>query len=108
MTIKQQFLDAFARFAAGDIEVLRSVAREDFVDHSPGNPSGRDAWVDFIAASPVARSRIELQRVIGDDDHVVMHHRMVDPDGAESAVVDIWRYEDGLIVEHWDVVQALS
>jgi predicted SnoaL-like aldol condensation-catalyzing enzyme len=26
---------------------------------------------------------------------------------AETAVADIWRFEDGLIVEHWDVVQPL-
>jgi predicted SnoaL-like aldol condensation-catalyzing enzyme len=104
MSNKQLFLDAFARFAAGDIEVLRTVVREDFVEHSPGNPSGRDAWVDFIAASPVAKARLELAHVIADDDHVVVHYRMVAPDGTDTAVVDIWRYADGLITEHWDVV----
>jgi predicted SnoaL-like aldol condensation-catalyzing enzyme len=108
MTNKQLFLDAFARFAAGDVEVLRTVVREDFVEHSPGNPSGRDAWVDFIAASPVAGARLDVTHVIAEDDLVVLHYRMVAPDGAESAVVDVWRYEDGLIVEHWDVVQPLS
>jgi predicted SnoaL-like aldol condensation-catalyzing enzyme len=108
MTNKQLFLDAFARFAAGDIDVLRTALRADFVEHSPGNPSGRDAWVDFIAASPVARARLDVAHVIAEDDLVVLHYRMVAPDGTESAVADIWRYEDGLIVEHWDVVQALS
>jgi predicted SnoaL-like aldol condensation-catalyzing enzyme len=104
---KKLFLDAFARFAGGDVEVLRTVLREDFVEHSPGNPSGRDAFVDFIAASPVAGARFEMKRVIADESHVVAHYRMIGADGGETAVVDIWRVEDGLIVEHWDVVQAV-
>jgi predicted SnoaL-like aldol condensation-catalyzing enzyme len=104
---KKLFLDAFARFAGGDVEVLRTVLREDFVEHSPGNPSGRDAFVDFIAASPVAGARFELKRVIADGSYVVAHYRMTGTDGDDTAVVDIWRVEDGLIVEHWDVVQAV-
>jgi predicted SnoaL-like aldol condensation-catalyzing enzyme len=30
---------------------------------------------------------------------------MTDPGGPARAVVDIWRFEDQQIVEHWDVVQ---
>jgi predicted SnoaL-like aldol condensation-catalyzing enzyme len=105
---KKLFLDAFARFAAGDADVLRTVLHEDFVEHSPGNPSGRDAWVDFVAASPVAGARLDLRRVIADADHVVAHYRMVEPGGGRgTAVVDIWRFVDGLITEHWDVVQPV-
>jgi predicted SnoaL-like aldol condensation-catalyzing enzyme len=33
---------------------------------------------------------------------------MTHPDHEHGmAVVDIWRLEDGLIVEHWDVVQPV-
>lgn len=105
---KSLFLDAFARFAAGDHDVLRTVLREDFVEHSPGNPSGRDAFVEFLKTSPVAGARLELKRVIADEEHVVAHYRMVEPDGGRgTAVVDIWRFADGLIAEHWDVVQPV-
>jgi len=108
MTNKERFLDAFARFAAGDIDVLYTVLREDFVEHSPGNPSGRDAFVAFMRDSPVAGARLDLKRVIADDEYVVAHYLMAEADGGpETAVVDIWRYEDGLIVEHWDVQQPV-
>jgi predicted SnoaL-like aldol condensation-catalyzing enzyme len=37
-----------------------------------------------------------------------MHYLMITPgDEHGTAVVDIWRLENGLIVEHWDVVQPL-
>jgi predicted SnoaL-like aldol condensation-catalyzing enzyme len=105
---KELVLNAFREFAAGNVEVLRTVLHEDFVEHSPGNPSGRDAFTDFMAASPAAKATYELKRVIADDEHVVVHYLMHTPgDDRGTAVVDIWRLEDGLIVEHWDVMQPV-
>jgi predicted SnoaL-like aldol condensation-catalyzing enzyme len=108
LTNKETFLRAFAEFAAGRHEVLYSVLREDFVEHSPGVPSGRDAFVEFIKESAVSRAHLELKRVIGDDQHVVAHYRMAEEHGEPGiAVVDIWRFDAGLIVEHWDVKQPV-
>jgi len=105
---KKLVLHAFQEFAAGNIEVLRPLLREDFVEHSPGNPSGRDAFIDFIARAPVASSHLDLRRVIADDTHVVMHYLMTSADDPRGvAVTDIWRFEDDQIVEHWDVVQPV-
>ncbi|MGW6334289.1 nuclear transport factor 2 family protein [Nocardia rhamnosiphila] len=98
----------FTEFAAGNTEILRTLLREDFVEHSPGNPSGRDAFIEYISAAPVARARLELRRVIADDDHVVLHYRMTTPEDTRgTAVVDIWRLVGDQIVEHWDVVQPV-
>jgi predicted SnoaL-like aldol condensation-catalyzing enzyme len=107
MSNKQLVLDGFAEFAAGNVDVLRTLLREDFVEHSPGNPSGRDAFIEFIRASPVSRAQLELRRVVAEGDLVVMHYRMSVPDEDDVAVVDIWRLVDGQIVEHWDVVQPV-
>ncbi|GLW74400.1 hypothetical protein Kpho02_66980 [Kitasatospora phosalacinea] len=101
-------IDGFTRFAAGDTEVLRTLLHEDFVEHSPGNPSGRDAFLAFVAAAPVARARLDLKRVVADEEHVVVHYCMTtDEDPRGTAVIDVWRLADGLIVEHWDVVQPV-
>jgi predicted SnoaL-like aldol condensation-catalyzing enzyme len=105
---KQLAVHGFTEFAAGNVDVLRTLLREDFVEHSPGNPSGRDAFIEFIADAPVANARLDLRRVIAGDDYVVMHYRMSMPDDERGvAVVDIWRLVDGQIVEHWDVVQPV-
>jgi len=46
--------------------------------------------------------------VIAEDDLVVLHyHLKTTPDDLGQAVVDIFRVEDGRIVEHWDVLQAV-
>ena len=100
-------LQAFEQFAAGNVESLRTVIREDFIEHSPGNPSGRDAFMAFLAAAPVAGAKLTLKRLIAADDYVVVHYRMDPPGQPALAVVDIWRLEDGQVVEHWDVVQPV-
>jgi len=102
-------LRGFQEFAEGNIDVLRRLLREDFVEHSPDNPSGRDAFIEFIRGGSLPSSRLDLKRVIADDTYVVLHYHLTRPDeeGAGEAVVDIWRLEDGLIVEHWDTVQSV-
>ncbi|MFC4007889.1 nuclear transport factor 2 family protein [Nonomuraea purpurea] len=105
---RELVLRGFKEFAAGNVDILRTLLREDFVEHSPGNPSGRDAFVEFIANSPVARSRLDLKRIVADAEYVVVHYHMDTGDGGRGhAVVDLWRLVDGQIVEHWDVVQPV-
>ena len=103
---KARFLEAFGRFAEGDTTVLAEILREDFLSHTPGVPAGRDAWIAFIKDSPVASARIELIHVVADARFVVAHYTLTLPEIRE-AVADFWRFEDGLIVEHWDVSQQL-
>ena len=103
---KELVLRGFTEFAAGNIEVLRTLLREDFVEHSPGNPSGRDAFIEFIATAPVTGAKLDLKRVIADGEHVVMHYHMITSENESGvAVVDIWRLVNGQITEHWDVIQ---
>jgi predicted SnoaL-like aldol condensation-catalyzing enzyme len=105
---KQLISQSIEEFVGGNIEILRALLVEDFIEHSPGNPSGRDAFMAFIADSPVTTAHLDIKRVIADDEYAVVHYRMV-PAGSdrEIAVVDIWRLADGQIVEHWDVVQPV-
>lgn len=105
---KRRFLEAFGRFAEGDADVLFEIIRADFVTHTPGAPSGRDAWIEFIKNSPLATATLELQHVVADAEFVVAHYQLIPDEGPAEAVVDIWRFEDFLIVEHWDVSRPLE
>ncbi|GAB2632797.1 nuclear transport factor 2 family protein [Nocardia goodfellowii] len=105
---KNLVLHGLAEFAAGNIEILRELLDENFIEHSPGNPSGRDAFIEFTANAPVARARLDIKRVIADDQYAVVHYLMTAPgDARGTAVIDVWRLVDGRIVEHWDVVQPV-
>jgi predicted SnoaL-like aldol condensation-catalyzing enzyme len=106
MTPKELVEHGFQEFARGNLEPLRALLHENFVEHVPGNPSGRDAFMDFIATAPVTRATLDLQRMVADETHVVVHYHLVTAD-ERIAVVDIWRFENDQIVEHWDVKQPV-
>lgn len=63
------------------------------------------AFLDFVRVQSPDASH-NLKRALVDGDHVVVHHHVIRHAGDPGmAVVDIFRVEDGRIVEHWDVLQ---
>lgn len=83
---------------------------EDIVQHNPNLPNGRAAmqqfWEGFLG--PLPDARIEVVRTISDGTMVWEHALLTrGPDDPGIAAVDIYRVEDGMIVEHWDVVQQV-
>jgi len=90
--------------------VDRYIAAE-YVQHSSlAEPTvaALKAFLDRVRAeSPDARQTIHRSFV--DGDHVITHtHVERWPGDAGLAVVDIFRVKDGMIVEHWDVIQDVS
>ena len=54
------------------------------------------------------QSHSKVLRVFADGDHVLLHvHRVRTPGTRGDAIVDIFRLENGKIVEHWDVIQPV-
>jgi len=83
----------------------------DYLQHSSLAKPGREAlkdWLDFVRTeTPQATQTV--YRILAEDDHVVSHQHVIRwPGDTGFAVMDIFRIADGKIVEHWDVVQALS
>ena len=78
--------------------------------HNPGAKDGAEAFIGFVKwfAQTYPSFRIDSKRVIAEGDLVVMHSHLVRAPGERgTAVVDIFRLENGKIVEHWDVVQEI-
>jgi predicted SnoaL-like aldol condensation-catalyzing enzyme len=78
-----------------------------YVQHNPEFRDGPDGFIASVHAFP--RVRIEIQRVVANEDWVVTHQRLTRlEDGSELAVADFFRVdEDGRFVEHWDVVMPV-
>ena len=81
-----------------------------YIQHNPGAPDGIEGFKAFIALRkekfPNARS--EIKRAFADGDNVILHvHSVREKDTRGRAIVDIFRLENGKIVEHWDVVQEI-
>ena len=81
-----------------------------YIQHNSHVPDGKKAFTDyfvpFFKQHPDAKS--EIKRVVAEGDLVVLHVLgKKDKSDRGKAVVDIFRVENGKIVEHWDVIQEI-
>lgn len=79
---------------------------ERLIQHNPNLPDGRKPLVEFIEGfrKQLPEARFEIRRIVGDDGLVFAHsHFRPQPGHRGMVVVDVFRIDDGRIVEHWDV-----
>jgi predicted SnoaL-like aldol condensation-catalyzing enzyme len=107
--IVERFIDLFYR--QGRVrEAFETYVHEDYIQHNPLAPDGRAAAIaalePYFASQPDAVR--EVHRIIVDGDLAAIHVRSrQNPEDRGFAIVDILRLENGKIVEHWDVIQAV-
>jgi len=81
-----------------------------YIQHNPlakDGPEGFKAFLEFLRAK-YPQSHSEIKQVFADGDYVILHvHTVREPGTRGNAIVDIFRLENGKIVEHWDVVQPI-
>jgi predicted SnoaL-like aldol condensation-catalyzing enzyme len=76
-----------------------------YIQHSAHIPPGRDGLFALVRSVPKTLL-YENQRIVAEGDYVIAHGRFSGI-GRPAAWVaaDIVRFEDGLLAEHWDVLQ---
>jgi len=98
-----------------DLGTLDELMVADWVAHNPTEPSGRAALKEMATGwfQQFPELQADVKRVFADGDFVVTqtHYTVRAEDRGNdwapgsAATVDIFRLEDGKIVEHWDVIQ---
>lgn len=82
-----------------------------YIQHNPLVGNGWEGFKSFIkyfmTQNPDLKAKIV--RIIAEDDLVVTHVHLTlsNQDTRGTAAIDIFRLEDGKIVEHWDVMQPV-
>ncbi|HEV7229595.1 ester cyclase [Brevundimonas sp.] len=99
------------------IEILNVIVAEDYIQHNPLVPEGRQGLIDFIPViyQAMPDARFTLHDVFATEDRVVTRWTWtgtltgegflgIAPRGqkVEFDVIDVWSVRDGQLYEHWD------
>jgi len=94
----------------GLVEKADAFVAEDLIQHNPNLADGRAPLVEFIqgARGQMPDFRFDVKRLAAEGDLVFAHSHFIPAPGvAGLAVIDVFRLVDGVIVEHWDVNEAV-
>ena len=98
-----------------------SINRKDFASaaqylgpyYKQHNPTAKDgaeglkSFIEFLKAK-FPKQHGDIKQVIADGDLVALHVHSTRDDGTPGrAIVDIFRLQNGKVVEHWDVIQDI-
>ena len=93
-----------------DFEAASKFFGPRYVQHNPNAPDGIEGFKTFLGflREKFPQSRSEIKRVWAEGDYVILHvHAVRTPGARGSAIVDVFKLENGKIVEHWDVIQEI-
>lgn len=89
-------------FAKGNKEILPGIMHEGYLQHNPHGKDGREFFSGLVDRMGLLDNVVH--RLIADGDLVYAH---VEWPTHKLASIDIYRFKEGKIAEHWDVVQEI-
>jgi predicted SnoaL-like aldol condensation-catalyzing enzyme len=77
-----------------------------YIQHSAHIPPGRQGLFDLVKNSPTTL-KYENQLILANGDFLILHGRFsgLGPGLPNWVVADVVRLENGVLAEHWDVIQ---
>jgi len=90
-------------------DIVAYIDPKKYIQHSPTLDNGLDALLALVKTfdRDFPGYSVSVERVIAEGDLTVAHchYKFGATDKYGKAIVEIFRFENGLMVEHWDVIQ---
>lgn len=93
-----------------DIDKATELMGKTYTQHNPMIPDGVEGLRGWAPDRAKEGTRFNFHKLLIDGDYVFVHlqlFRVQDETGRGEAGADIFRFEDGKIVEHWDIIQPV-
>jgi len=105
---KRIVLDFYQQmFGDKDISAVDKYVSPGYIQHNPSVADGAAAFklaaANWFKGQP--KTKIDVQHIASDGDLVFIHLKNKNPDSSLKSTIDIFRLENGKIVEHWDAQQ---
>lgn len=103
MNKKEQVVALLKSIETGDRAPVAVINPAKYIQHNPGIKDGLAGFGAALAALPAGSARVNTVRAFQDGDYVFAHTD--DNFFGPKIGFDVFRFEDGKIVEHWDNLQ---
>ena len=102
---KRLVLDAFdTLFNKRDYGAAEKFWSPNYIQHSAHIPPGRDGLFNLVKTLPPTL-KYEHGAIVADGEFVIIHERFSGFQSVNWIAADILRIKDGVLLEHWDVIQ---
>ena len=100
---KDQIYALLKGIETGDAAAVAVVNEDKYIQHNPQTHEGSEGLVALFERLSKTSPRVNIVRVFEDGNYIFAH---TEYDFANSNIgFEIFRFEDGLAVEHWDNIQ---
>ncbi len=100
---KQKVEELLKSIETGAAEPVAYINPEKYIQHNQSVADGLAGFGALLQQIPEGTAKVNTMRIFEDGDYVIAHtdYNFFGP----KIGIDIFRFEDGLIVEHWDNLQ---
>lgn len=103
---KEKAIAVISSIETGDLEPIQYINPEQYTQHNLAVADGLEGFGAVMKMLPEGSAKADVKRAFQDGDYVVTHteYNFFGP----KAGFDIFRFEQGKIVEHWDNLQEIA
>ncbi len=103
---KEKVIELLQSIETGNPEAVSYINPDKYIQHNLSVGDGIEGFAEVLKLLPKGSAKVEVVRAFEDGDYVFTHTQY-DFFGPKIGF-DIFRFEDGLIVEHWDNLQEIA